>query len=192
MIPDVKAGKGRLFFCSEENGEELRFSFNDEQYVTMRDMTEDELTSLLWGEGTCFEITLPVSLKLGAKYFVNMERNAITAGKVTNNVVGGTDSWAFTVEGEYGAENLQYRRQGKKEEYETVLTPKPGDEVVFDITLSGEAKMAAVYCWDDTMAFESATIKESGTVVAHVLKENPQWGIVFMDEKGNELWQEIF
>ena len=191
---DAQAGKGRLYFCSEENGEELRFRFNDEKYVVKRDMTEDELNSLLWGEGVCFEITLPVSLKLGAKYFVNMERNAITAnkGKVTNNILGGTESWAFTLEGEYGMGNLQYRHQVKEEEYETVLTPAPGDEVVFDVTLGGEAKMAALYCWDDTMAFDSVTIKESGTVVGHVLKESPEWGIIFMDEKGNELWQEIF
>lgn len=191
---DVQAGKGRLFFCSVENGEELRFNFNDEQYVTLRDMTEDELDSLLWGEGKCFEITLPVSLKLGGSYFVNMERNCIVAGngKVTNNVLGGTESWAFTMEGDYGAGNLQYRRLVKEEEYETVLAPTPGDEVAFDITLGGDAKMAALYCWDDTMAFDSVTIKESGTVVGHVLKENPAWGIVFMDENGNELWQEIF
>lgn len=191
---DVKAGKGQLFLCSEESGEELRFNFNDEKYVRLRDMTEEELGSLLWGDGVCFEITLPESLKLGAGYFVNMERGCIVTsnGRVTNNSIGGTDSWAFTLLGDYGAGELRYRRQVKEEEYETVLTPTKGNEVIFELILGGEAKMAALYCWDDTMAFDSVTLKESGTVVGQVLDENPAWGIVFMDEDGNELWQEMF
>lgn len=187
---DVEAGKGTLYFCSEENGEEFRVAFNDETYVTQREMSEQELASLLWGEGTCFEITLPQSLKLGARYFVNMEKNCVVSGRLSNTIIGGTDAWAFTLEGDYGVSSLSYRRANGTEEPETVLIPMPGDEVRFDVVLGGEAASAAVFCWADSMSFDTVMITESGEVTGQVLASNPAWGIVFLDKDGNELWQE--
>lgn len=191
---DVKAGKATFYLCSEENGEELRFAFNDETYVNRRDMTESELSSLLWGDGVCFEITLPTSLKLNAAYFVNMERSCVVTekGKVGNTTIGGTESWAFTLEGDYGAGSLCYRRPAKNGEMEVVLTPAAGDEVTFDLTLGGEAKSAALLCWDESVSFDTPLLRESATVTGHILTDDPAWGIVFMDENGQELWQEVF
>lgn len=187
---DVEAGKGTLYFCSEENGEELRFTFDDKTYVNKRDMTEQELNSLLWGEGTCFEITLPESLKLGSTYFVNMERDCVVSGKLSNTVIGGTDAWSFTLEGDYGISSLKYQRPNGSAGPETVLIPEPGDEVSFDVVLGGAAKSAALFCWSDSMAFESLMVTESGTVTGQVLGDRPAWGIIFLDQDGNELWQE--
>lgn len=191
---DVEAGKGRAYLCTEAEGELLRFSFKDEEYVTMRDMTEAELDSMLWGDGVCFEITLPVSLNLGTSYFVNLDKNCIvtTKGKVGNAIIGGTDSWAFTVEGEYGVSGLSYRRAARNGDMKPVTKPAAGDEVTFELTLGGEAAAAALFCWDDSVAFDKPLLRESMTVTGQILTDNPAWGIVFMDANGNELWQETF
>lgn len=203
---DVKAGSGTFYLCSEENGEEVRYAFNDEEHVTLRDMTAEELDALLWDDGVCFEIRLDAPLKMQGSYFVNLEENCIVTedGKVGNVTIGGTDSWAFETSAEYGFENLTYRQPlpGEEEteeeveeaeiEYEILPEPIAGVEVAFDLVLGGEAKMAVLYWLDDSMEFETTTFTENATVTGRILKEDPAWGIVFLDENGNELWLEDF
>ncbi len=210
---DVKAGSGKLYLCTLE-GEVARFEFTDEMHVRMRDMTPEELDSLLWDDGVCFEITLDRPLALKGAYFVNMEENCIVSesGKVGNVTIGGTEAWAFETNAEYGIENLTFRREagssseeaaseesnsGESEEaaekeYEEVETPVAGTEIAFDLVLGGEAKMAAFYGLGDSVEFDTSAVTESGPVVCRVLKDDPAWGIVFLDGEGNELWSETF
>ena len=211
---DVVAGSGTLYLCSEENGEEARYAFNDGEHVNLRDMTADELDALLWDDGVCFEIRLDAPLKMQGAYFVNLEENCIVTedGKIGNKTIGGTDSWAFETNAEYGFENLIYRRalesEGAEEEaeeteeteeteeaeqeYEILPEPEVGAELAFDLVLGGEAKMAALYCLNDSMEFETTMFTESGTVTGTILTETPAWGVVFLDEAGNALWSDEF
>lgn len=186
---DVSAGEGMFYFCSEERGEEIRFSFNDESFVTARPMTEAELNGLLWGGGTCFEIVLPYSLQLNEGYFVNLGSGCIVAENGVGNMeIGGVDSWAFRTDSEYGVSGAEYRRPVEDGTPEGRITePKPGDEVVLDVLLGGEAVSAMLYWYDEAMAFAEMEIFESGTFTGTVLAENPIWGIVFLDEEGNAI-----
>lgn len=190
---DVQAGTGRLFLCSETAGEVLRVEFNDETYVLQRAIEEEELVGLMWGSGTCFEITLPFSLALDEGYFVNMEANCIvtTDGKLGNKTVGGTDQWAFRTDREYGVGNKEYFHPVEGGEPEgRVVDPKAGDTVSFDVKLGGEAKMAVLYHKGDSMEFENATILESATVTGTALTDDVSWGVVFLNE-ANEILEVV-
>ncbi len=199
---DVKAGSGMFYLCSQENGEEARYAFDDAEHVALRDMTAEELDSLLWDDGVCFEIRLDTPLRMNAAYFVNLEENCIVTedGKIGNVTIGGTDSWAFETNAEYGMENLVYRRllpdqedvEEAEKEYETLPGPETGAEIAFDLVLGGEAKVAALYGLNDSVEFETITFTESATVTGTVLADDPAWGVIFLDEAGNELWSEDF
>ena len=178
---DVKAGDGELFVSTKEDGEIWRTPMNDESCVELRALTEDELDSLLWQGGVCFEITLPRSLTLGRTYRVGMESGCIVADGVTNVQDGEMDNWSFEVRGDYGLNAIEYRSaQG-----ETVVVPKAGDEVRFDLVLGGEAVMASVYSLDGTVDFQPNFFTESGEVIGAVTGDVPSWGIVFIDTEGN-------
>lgn len=177
---DVQPGEG-VFTLYTAAGEEVwRAAMNDPEAVTRRDLREDELTGLMWGGGTCFEIRLPRTLELGETYFVNLTRGCIvTDGGVDNAQIGGTDAWRFTLEGDFGVSGMAYRRAGQD-----VLTPESGDEIRFDLTLGGEAVIASIYQSGDTADFPLTTFTESGTVTGAVTAENPVWGVLFLDAQG--------
>ena len=189
---DVKAGSGTFYLCSEEvkRGELWKTAMNNTAAVTQRPITEEELDSLLWGSGTCFEIKLPQTLELGTTYFINMERGCIiTDSGVDNPEVGGTDAWRFQLEGEWGVSKMTYRRPlggGKYEEDQ--LTPQAGDEIRFDLVLGGDAVAAVVNRFqDESVEFEEQYFTESCEVTGIVTKENPQWFVTFLDASGNAL-----
>lgn len=187
---DVEAGRGVLYLCSEEEGELLRFEFGNEEYVKRRALTEEELDGLLWGGGVCFEITLPEALKLNEGYFVNLDRDCIVTadGKLGNLEIGGTDSWAFRTDSQYGVSGLQYRRPLADGGYEEMIhAPKAGDEVSFELLLGGEAASAAIYCYDDAVDFDSIAFSESATVTGQIMADCPVWGIAFLNGEGELL-----
>ena len=186
---DAEAGEGRLFLATQD-GEVWRTAMNNTESVVRREMTERELDSLLWGGGTCFEITVPKSLELGKSYFVNIEKGAIVAngGAVTNPDIGGTDSWKFDVTGDYGVSNMEYRRPVDGGKYEgEIASPVVGDEVRMDVTLAGDAKMAVLYANHGSVSFDGTMVEESGEVVGKVLADDPSFGLVFLDAEGKEL-----
>ena len=187
---DVKAGSGKIYLCNEKSGVIWSAAMNESESVEQKAMTEFQLESLLWGSGTCFEITLPKSLELGKTYFVNMELGCIvTENGIESPEVGGTDSWAFEVEGEYGVNQKEYRRPKGDGSYEEgIVKPKAGDELRFDLVLSEETVVAMLY-GDDTVSFEETIFEESGEIIGTVEAENPIWGVIFLDEEGNVLNQ---
>lgn len=201
---DVKAGEGKLYLGAEgEKGALWSTPMNDADAVVERPMTESEKQSLLWGSGTCFVIKLPKSLELGKTYFVNMERGCIWTedGKIDNPEVGGTKTWRFTLGGDYGVSGMEYRRrvgddaaeaaeesEESEVEYETgILKPTAGDEIRFDLTLGGDAAMAMMYGYNESVNFTTVMYEESAEVVGEVLEDNPAWGVMFLDVNGDEL-----
>lgn len=185
---DVRAGEGTLYLFTDEDGEIWNTAMNNAETITVRSINEAELTGLMWGGGTCFEVLLPRTLEVGKTYYVNLTRGCIVAENgVENMQIGGT-SWTVAVEGEYGVSGMEYRRElydGVWEE--RILHPEIGDEIRFDLVLGGDAVTAAIYEYNDSVDFLTTTYAESGEVIGEVTSENPVWGVVFMDANDNML-----
>ena len=188
---DVKAGKGTLYLVDLDNNEQVwSTSMDNSEAVRQRPITDGELNSLLWGGGTCFEVRLPKTLALGKNYFVNMTRDCIvtTDGNVDNPEVGGTDAWAINIGGDFGVSNMEYRRPLEDGTYEEqIMKPQVGDEIRFDLVLGGEAAMAVVYAYNNSVDFIQQTYTESCEVIGSVTSDNVGWGVVFMDAAGNPI-----
>ena len=187
---DVQAGAGNLYLCTEADGQIWSTPMNNTYAVEQRNITEDELTGLLWGGGTCFEVQLPKTLEFGKTYFVNMERNCIvtTNGQLDNPEVGGTTAWSFELEGDFGVSAMEYRRASANGSYEEgILAPQAGDEIRFDLVLGGNATMAVLYGYNDTVDFTETAFEQSGEVIGTVMAEYPMWGVMFLDAQGNEV-----
>ena len=188
---DLEAGDGQLLLFTEDS-EVWRTRMSDESCVQLRMLTEDEKDSLLWQGGMCFEIALPRSLVIGKTYTVNLERECIVAGNVSNAQIGGADAWTFEVQGDYGMSAIEYRRPLLNGQYEDMVTaPQAGDEVRFDLVLGGEAASAALYS-NGTVHFQPSYFTESGEVVGIVTGDSPSWGVIFMDADGNVVNQADF
>lgn len=185
---DVKAGEGLLYLCTDAQREIWSTAMNSEA-VTQRALHAQELSDLMWGGGTCFEVLLPYSLTLGETYYVNMARGAIVTDKgVESAQMGSTSAWRFTLEGEYGVSNMSYRRAKESGGWEEDLTDiAPGDEIRFDLVLGGEAARAVIYGYGGTVDFLTLMCTESGEVTGTVTSEQPAWGVMFLDAQGNEL-----
>ena len=187
---DVEASDAVFYLCSEEKSDGAIWSvpMNDTEVITVRPITEAELVGLLWGGGTCFEVRLPESLTLGQSYFVNMEEGCIVSRDgVKSPTVGGMKGRTFTLEGNYGISAMQYRRpQGNRYE-EGVLKPEEGDEVRFDLVLGGDAEMAVIYRGNDSVDFGETIYDQSGEVIGQITGENPVWGVLFFDRRGNQV-----
>ena len=185
---DVEATDATFYLCTEDNrnGAIWSTAMNNTDVITVRPITETEQVGLMWGSGTCFEIFLPESLTLGQSYFVNMEEGCIVSTDgVKSPTIGGTDSWVFTLEGDYGISAMQYRRPQGDGYEEGVLTPKKGDELRFDLVLGGDAVAAVVYRGNEAVDFAVTNDDQTSEVIGQVTGENPVWGVLFMDAQGN-------
>ena len=188
---DVKAGNGAFSLITSEGDEVFSASMDDPDAVAQRDISEKELSGLIWGGGTCFEIMLPRSLELGETYFANLEPGCIVTenGMQSPQIeMDGEYSWRFTLEGEYGVSAMTYRRPLPDGSYEDgVLRAQAGDDIRFDLTLGGDAAAAAIYGYADSVDFLVTMIEVSTEVTGEVLTKNPAWGVMFLDAQGNEL-----
>lgn len=203
----VAIDNGSLVFRSSDRGEEWRVKLNDTNYVNKRDMVESELYGLLWGSGVCFEITLPVSPRLGASYTVNLEPKCIvnSTGRIANPAI--TDVWNFSAYGDFSVNELEYRRPKGNGNYENGIGKvQPGDEIRFDLVLGGDAYFASIYVMDNangehTAKFDNDFYKKSDTesgaaetieVIGTALSDDPYWGVMFLDMQGNVIGQQVF
>lgn len=185
---DVMAGDGTLYLFTDEDGEVWSVAMNDTEAITQRSINEAELIGLLWGGGTCFEVRLPRSLELGKTYYANMTRGCIVAENGVENPQIGETAWKFAVKGDYGVSGMEYRRLLANGSYEEqILSPEIGDEIRFDLVLGGDATMAAIYKYNDSVDFVTTTFTESCEVIGEVTSENLVWGMIFMDAEGKVL-----
>lgn len=190
---DVEIGEGTFYLCTESDGVVFKTEMGNADAVSQRAIDENELVGLLWATGTCFEIQLPKTLELGKTYFVNMTRGCIlTENGIESPEIGGTDTWAFTVEGDFGVSSMQYCRQTAGGYEEGLTKPMVGDEIRFDLTLGGEAATAIVYGYGGSVDFLPTAYDASGEVTGTVTAENPVWGVLFLDAEGNALGQVQF
>ena len=185
---DVVAGEGTLILFDADGREVWRTEMNSGEAVAQRSLTEGELDGLMWGGGTCFDIRLPRSLALGQTYFLNMTRGCVVSlDGVESLQAGGTDSWRFTVEGDFGVSGMAYRRPLEKGRYEEdLLTPQVGDEIRFDLTL-GDAAMAVLFSNNQSVDFLQTMWTEDAEVVGTVTGPQPSWGVIFLDQQGQEM-----
>ena len=189
----LNSAGGELVLRSTDQGEEFRASINNAERVNLRPMIESELDGLLWGSGVCVEITLPVSLRLGTTYFVDMDANCIVdeANEIGNPAFKSDNEthWRFETIGDYGVNQMEYRRPDGNDGYTTVTgKAQAGDEVRFDLVLGGAAKSATLYTLStvdgaETIKFPPQVFTESCEIIAEVLGEDPAWGVLFWDDE---------
>ena len=228
---DVALGSGLLHVYNDA-GEVESVDFADERSVVLRPMTEEELTSLIWGSGVCIDIFLPVSLNIGERYYVNMDGGCCTAagGAVESFPIDG-QTWVPVVTGEFGVNGLYYSWRVQPEappveelpeaetsegaEAETSEAPEAGtpaepaeaaqmpeeiistgvrkahpevgDVITFELVLGGHAKVAVIYSENNSVYFPEPEQTASGTVTGLVIGEELDWGVVFLDERGEVL-----
>ena len=169
---DVEIGKGRVRVNSAK-GTTLTVDIQDERFVTLRPMNEEELTGLIWGGGVCFEIRLPISLTLGESYYVNFDEGVIraTGNGIPNSAVKEKDRWVINMSGDYGVSDLYYSVvdgvPGEGKGVRVVEERVPASEanaVTFKVVLGGDAKRAYMYLPNRSIEFDSLWIEETGTV----------------------------
>ncbi len=109
---DIVRGTGELHLYDDE-GEVYAVSFADESQVQILSLTEEEMNGLVWGGGTNISIKLPVSLEMKKNYYVLMDEGCFTAsnGSVVSLPVNKEGAWAPVVNGDFGVENLAYRKE---------------------------------------------------------------------------------
>jgi len=189
---DLRLGEGSVHLYSGR--EEIEsISFADGERVALRKMSESELNGLMWGGGTCIEIWLTVSLKLGGDYYVLMDPACFTTedGGLRSRSITSHDAWVPVVNGDYGVSELAYTAAAEEGEEaasgEYRVHPRAGDQISFELVLGGDAAVAVIFSENDSVAFDQPEYTESGVVTGAVTRDPVNWGVVFLDEAGNPL-----
>ena len=68
-----------------------------------------------------------------------------------------------------------------------VAYPDTGDRVIFDLVLGGEAAVAVPFSANGSVQFDQAEYNQSGHIMGLVLKNEVDWGIVFLKQDGSVL-----
>ena len=165
---DVEAGEGvaRVFAADGAELEEVNASD-----ARVRPLAETELEALMWGGGVCVELPLSAYVRLNETYYVHMDEGFLIAGggKLKSPAVTANKAWTPRVTGEYGVSDLRYGQDG---------------EITFHLTLGGEAAMAVIYQEGECVRFDVAEYTQSSQVSGWALAEELNWGVLFLDEKG--------
>ena len=108
---DITRGTGKVQLF-DENGEVFSTDFSNSEDVVIRPLSEEEMSGLMWGGGTCVSIKLPVSLDFYKNYYVMMDGGCFSAanGAVQSLAINKEGAWKPVLQGEFGATNLAYRR----------------------------------------------------------------------------------
>ena len=184
---DVKIGEGTLTLCSEEDKQVEEVEFTEEN-VVVREMTEEELTALLWGTGTAFEISLKNPIVANRNYYVQMSEKCIVSDEfeAESPAITRRDVWYFNTNTPNYVDNMTYYRivEGK-EVAVTADEVKAGDYVRFSIHMD-EAVSVAICC-DQGIICPEATLFESAaeTSVYFPNAGETVWSVVYMDAEGN-------
>ena len=185
---DVKAGHGSVTVTRVDDGATWTIACNDKDYVTQRDMNEEELYYLMWGSGTCFEITLPVSVSYDCVYTVAMDADCVIDND--NNLstpAQGAEKWTFRTNADYGIWDIEYVRPKSNGDYEhEIMSPSAGDEVHMNLTLGGDAALMALNVLGD-IEFDKHAYSENGEIVGYVTGPNPRWQAVFKSASGDSI-----
>ena len=155
---DLDRGEGLMHLYEKVEGEAepveiCTVDFADTHSVVIRDMTEKELSDLMWGGGTCVEMYLPRSLEFGNgdhSYFVLMDEGCYTAaeGKLKSLRISKDDAWVPVISGDYGVSALYYTDGELPAEGEDAdaaaeeedLTDLIGEGGITDVPVAGESE----------------------------------------------------
>lgn len=181
---DVRAGEGTLYLHSEEDNLETEIVINADTMIG-RAMTEEELTALMWGCGTLFEITMEKPLEANRHYIVQMTEGCIasTTNEVVSPAIAGRKAWTFNTVSENYVDGMTFVRMvdGKETEVsaEHVLV---GDTAKFTVALSDEAVSAAIYCDAGALSTSTSYMEEGAEASVYFpATGSVQWGVVFFD-----------
>ena len=178
---ELNSNGGNVIIRSEDKGEEYRIAVNDSDSVILRPMLDGEKRSLMWGSGVCIEINLPVSLRLGCSYSLDIDAGSITVpgADVTHAKI--EKATKFDTCADYGVSELAYIRMNEKGTEENVVGKiMAGDTARFDIVIGGDAKSATIIPGEG-ITFSAESITESCEVTATITGDNPTWQVVFWD-----------
>lgn len=193
---DIALGEGKITLC-DANGVIAEMDCADPAQMELRPLEEAELESLIWGSGTCLEIHLPISLEFDKDdYYVMMDEGVLCdpSNGIKNPPMGETSNWHPLLQDDYGVGGLYYAKAADPEaenagavEYST-YDPQPGDTITFNLKLGGEAKEAVIYTENDSVYFQPFQFTESCVVTGTVVSEDVNWGIIFLDENGDNIF----
>ena len=140
---DVELGSGTVRLMRMVDGKPVEVCANEVSepgQASIRKLTEEELSALMWGGGACVEIHLPVSLEFGVNdYFVSMDEGCFTAagGRLPSLTIAKPEAWNPVLKGDFGIGGLYYSQgvpeeepaeeadEGAEAEPEPTQTPKP-------------------------------------------------------------------
>ena len=115
---DLKLGEGTVRLYENVEGEKepveiCKVDFTDADSVKIREMSEKELQSFMWGSGSCVQMGLSKSLEFVDKvhdYYVLMDEGCFTAneGKLKSISITSKEAWVPAIGGDYGVSGLYY------------------------------------------------------------------------------------
>lgn len=178
---ELNSNGGNFILRSDDKGEEYRLAANDSNSVILRPMLDSEKSSLGVGSGVWIEINLPVSLRLGRSYSLDIDAGCIVVPGLERTHEKITNATRFVTNADYGVSELSYIRTKDNGNEETVVGKiTAGDTARFDIVIGGDAKAATIIPGEG-ISFSAETVTESCEVTATITGDNPTWQVVFWD-----------
>ena len=120
---DVELGSGTVCLMQMVDGKPVEVCSTEVSgpgQASVRRMTEQELSALMWGSGVCVEIRLPKSLEFDVdNYFVTMEEGCFTAanGRLPSLTIAKPEAWNPVLQGDYGIGGLYYSEGAPEPEH---------------------------------------------------------------------------
>ena len=197
---DIVAGSGSATLY-DGSTEMAKIDFSDSKQVEIRRLTEEEMQGLMWGGGTCVVMHLPVSLDFNGNYHVLMDEGCFTAanGAVVNLPINNDTAWVPVLKGDFGVSTLYYsdasagsenneeENSDSSETIEYKLKPNTGDNITFDLIMKGDAVSAVIFSENGSVSFPRTEYTMSATISGKVIKNDVNWGIVFLNSAGDIL-----
>lgn len=187
---DVKIGEGKLTLNCKEDRQAEEVEFNEEN-VVLREMTEEELTALLWGSGVVFEIALEKPLTANRNYYVQLSEGCIASEEyeAKSPKISRNDVWYFNTNTPNYIENVKYYRMADgKEKAVSEESVKAGDMVRIKVNMGGEAVAYAICCDQGVIKPEETYFEEAGeTSIQFPNTGEVIWSVVYMDAEGKHV-----
>lgn len=190
---DLALGEGKITLC-DEDGEVAVMDCTDPVQVELRPLEEIELEDHMWGCGSCLEVHLPISMEFDKSYYVLMDEGCLydPANGVKSLPLTDARQWNPLLTDDFGIGSLYYAKgtdpmEPQPEKPEFTYAPVEGDTVHFNLKLGGDAKEAVVFSENDSVYFDPFQFTESGEVTGTIVSNDVDWGIIFLDEAGEQL-----
>ena len=168
----------------------VSLSLNEEYYITMDEgcfrTVDGDIPnpSIIEGGAERWVPTFVGDYGISALYYTEGELPA------AETIVEATEEGAEEGSEEETEEAAEPTEAPAEEEAgEVVLCSKvtAGDKVTFDLVLGGNAAVAVLFSDNESVVFDQPEYTASATIHGTVMKDELDWGVVFLDEGGNLL-----